>query len=138
MRPRFSIRLLLVAFAVLAAACYVLFARPTVLAERFVAAVMGRDFRAAQSLLRNRDDRSLDDILGGGTRRGNQATSKVVLVYAEVLPREWTDLWAFQRRVILRVALQDDSNGRHTDWTEDARLITRPWGLDFVQAAYSP
>jgi hypothetical protein len=138
MRPRFSIRVLLVVFAVLATVCYVLFARPTVIAERFVTAVMGRDYRAAQSLIQYRDVRSLEVVFGVNNSLGRRSTTRIVLIYAEVLPREWTDLWSFQRRVIFRVALEDDSEGRHTEWTEDTRLVAGPRGLEVVTEAHSP
>jgi hypothetical protein len=138
MRLRFSVRLVLVVVAILAAVCYQLFARPTVHAEQFVSAVMGRDYRVAQSLMRSRSYRSPDSFFGIGTPFGRRATTRVVFIYAEMLPREWSDLWSFQRRVIFRVALEDDSEGRLTAWTEDTRLVAGPGGLEVLNEVHSP
>jgi hypothetical protein len=132
MRPRFSVRLLLVIFAVLAAACYLVFARPTVIAERFVAAVKARDFRVAELLLKPQRFRSGANLIAYYMSPSAEPTTKAVLIYAEVLPREWSDIWSFQRRVIFRVAFHDDTDGRHIEWAEDTRLVA---GFDGVRAA---
>jgi hypothetical protein len=50
MRPRFRLRTLFALTAVAAAGCYLWVARPTVLANRFVAAVNRNDYLAADAL----------------------------------------------------------------------------------------
>jgi hypothetical protein len=91
--------------------CYVLFVRPTVMAHRFVEAVAARDFDTVESLLGHRlvvlktDSQSVDRV------------------YAEVLPREWSDVWALQRRLLLRISFHEDKEGRHIEWTEDTEYV---------------
>jgi hypothetical protein len=128
MRPRFSIRLLLVVITASATLCYVLFVRPTVLAQRFVDAVNERDYQTARSLLRS-DFYSFRDFFAFYIP-GKRSDRSAALIYAEVLPREWGDLWSFQRRFIFRVGLQDDSDGRHIEWTEDTEMVAFIDGVD--------
>jgi hypothetical protein len=124
MRPRFTIRWLLVLVAALATLCYVLFVRPTVMAYRFVEAIEQRDYSAAKVLLHsyrpNRITPPLED------------TESINFAYAEVLPREWSDIWALQRRLILRIRRQDDDDGRHIEWTEDWDVVARVNRLEVV------
>jgi hypothetical protein len=49
MRPRFSIRSLLILVSVISIACYVAFVRPTIFANRFSDAVIAKDFVRAES-----------------------------------------------------------------------------------------
>ncbi len=94
-------------------------ARPTILANRFVAAVNNRDFRAARDLL---PDFWLFD--------GRPNAPRPDMVYAEVFPREWTDLHMFQRRIIVRIGRHYDNQGQHVEWTEDSDIVVRPQGLE--------
>jgi hypothetical protein len=130
MRPRFSVRVLLAGVALLAAGCYLLLVRPSLLAERFVAAVNARDFRVAEALLKPQQFRSGANLIAYYTSPPPDPRTKIVLIYAEVLPREWSDIWSFRRRVIFRVAFHDDANGRHIEWAEDTRLVA---GFDGVR-----
>jgi hypothetical protein len=129
MRPRFSVRLLLVIVALLAAACYVLLVRPSVIAARFVTAVNNRDYRLAESLLKPKFPTGVN-LVAHYTAPSPNPQIKTVLIYAEVMPREWSDIWLFQRRVIFRAALHDDTEGRHVEWVEDTRLVA---GVDGVR-----
>ncbi len=133
MRPRFSIRLLLLVITVLAATCYVLLVRPTVIAKRFVAAVNERDQLAAQSLLPRRDFWIGREFLAISNPPGKDETARLVFVYAEVLPREWNDICSFERRIIFRAGFHDDRGGRHIEWTEDTQLVARCNGLEMVK-----
>lgn len=116
---RFSLRLVFLAFALSAAALYWFIARPTILANRFAAAINRRDFESAKKLLP--DFRLFN-------RRPN--SPPVDTVYAEVFPREWTDLHMFQRRIIVRVGHHRDNHGQHVEWTEDTDIVARPKGLE--------
>ena len=133
MRPRFSVRLLLLFITVLAATCYVLLVRPTVIAKRFVAAVNERNQLAAQSLLPNRDFWIGREFLAISNPPEKDETARLVFVYAEVLPREWNDICAFQRRIIFRASFHDDRNGRHIEWTEDTQLVAHFNGMKEVR-----
>ena len=133
MRPRFSMRLLLVVVTILAATCYVLLVRPTVIAKRFVAAVNERDQVAAQSLLPSRDFWMGREFLAISNPPAKEVAPRLVFVYAEVLPREWNDICAFQRRIVFRAGFHDDRNGRHIEWTEDTQLVAHFNGLKLVR-----
>ena len=121
MRPRFSIRWLFVIVTLSAVALYALFVRPTVFANRFVKSIEQRDFEDAYGLFRE------DPPLIAG--RPILPSRSIALLYAEVLPREWSDIWSFQRRILFRVGFQDDSNGRHVEWTEDTEIVANIDGL---------
>jgi hypothetical protein len=118
-KPRFSLRLVFFAFTLSAAVLYWCIARPTILANRFVAAVNNHDFASAKALL---PDFWLFNPRSGATPPD--------MVYAEVFPREWTDLQMFQRRIILRVGRHRDTHGQHVEWTEDTDMVARPQGLE--------
>jgi hypothetical protein len=133
MRPRFSIRLLLLLIAVVAATCYVLLVRPTEIAKRFVAAVNERDHLAAKSLLPKRDFWSGRDFIAISNPPSKSEPTRIVSVYAEILPRDWSDIWSFQRRVIFRAGFHDDRDGRHIEWTEDTQLVARFNGLKMAR-----
>jgi hypothetical protein len=124
-RLRFSIRWLLVLIAATAALCYVLFVRPTVMAHRFVEAVKHRDYATARGLLR------LDNYRYGILPPLSD-TESISFAYAEVLPQEWSDIWSLQRRLILRIRHQDDSDGRHLEFTEDWDVVAHVRTLELV------
>jgi hypothetical protein len=111
-RIRFTIRLLFVITAVLAVALYVLYVRPTLIANRFVAAVTRHDYSTAKSLLVCDDLPGLDD-----------ETGTVEQIYAEVLPREWEDIYKCQRKVVIRFVHRQEEGGRRVDWTSDTDLV---------------
>jgi hypothetical protein len=121
---RFSIRWLLVLIAATATLCYVLFVRPTVMAYRFVEAIEQREYATARGLLR------LDNYRYGILPPLSD-TESINFAYAEVLPREWSDIWALQRRLILRIRRHDDSDRRHIEWTHDWDVVARINCLDY-------
>src|SRR5438309_11397074 len=121
MRLRFSLRLLFVLITMLAIALYWFVDRPTLLANRFVAAITARDYELAMSLLTNKTLWVFD--------HGPQRTAVIDRIYTEVLPREWKDIWMCRRRIIFRVAYHDDTEARHVEWTEDTDIVARPTGL---------
>jgi hypothetical protein len=122
-RPRFTIRWLFVLIAGTATLCYVLFVRPTVLAYRFVNAIEQRDYATARGLL------WLDNSSYGITPPLNDSES-ISFAYAEVLPQDWRDIWALQRRLIFRIRRRDDSGGRHIEWTRDWDVIAHVHRLE--------
>ncbi|HEY3391397.1 MAG TPA: hypothetical protein VGK58_01725 [Lacipirellulaceae bacterium] len=126
LRLRFSIRWLLVLIAATATLCYVLFVRPTVMSYRFVNAIEHRDYAAAVSLLR------LDTYPYSGRLPPLNHTESIDYAYAEVLPRDWSDIWAMQRRLILRVRRHDDRDARYIEWTEDWDVVAHINGLEIV------
>jgi hypothetical protein len=117
-RIRFGIRLLLVVTAAVAGALYVLYVRPTLVANRFVAAVMRHDNHTAKSLVIGRELRGLNDGIGN-----------VDQVYAEVLPREWEDIRKCQRKVIFRLIEHQEEDGKRVDWIDDTDLVVQFSGV---------
>ena len=129
-RLRFSIRWLLVLIAATATLCYVLFVRPTVVAHNFVETIKHRDYATARGLLRHghypySDIRLLPPL---------NDTESISFAYAEVLPREWSDIWALQCRLILRIRRQEDRDGRHIEFTEDWDVVAHVNNLEVVVA----
>ena len=96
----------------MAVVLYVLYVRPTLTANRFVAAVMRCDFSTANSLLVGLELPGLDDESG-----------KIEQIYAEVLPREWEDICKCQRKIVVRHVHHQEEGGRRVDWTSDTDLV---------------
>jgi hypothetical protein len=124
-RLRFSIRWLLVLIAATATLCYVLFVRPTVVAQRFVKSIERRDYSTALGAL-------LKSWPYSGLRPPVNETESISFAYAEVLPREWSDIWALQRRLILRIRREDNRDGRHIEFTEDWDVVAHINRLEVV------
>lgn len=114
-------RWLLVFVTLSAAALYALFVRPTVIANRFVQSIQRGNFEDGYSFFRE------DPPLIAG--QPILPSRSISLVYAEVLPREWGDIWRFQRRVLFRVGLRSDTDGRHVEWTDDSEIVANIDGL---------
>lgn len=124
MRPRFSLRLVFVAATLVAIALYWFIVRPTATANRFTTAVSKHDYSTARSLLH-------DDFWVFEPQPKSIAES-IDLVYAEVLPREWSDIWRCQRRIILRVGRHADGIRRHVEWTEDTDVVAHINSLEKI------
>ena len=97
MRPRFSLRWLLIAFTVLSVIFYVLFIRPTVIAQSYVARAKSGDFSDVENLCHT--DTRLADNLQYAWRmdRIDFSTAEKQL---HLEPRTWNDLRRFQRRLL--------------------------------------
>lgn len=119
MRPRFSLRVILVVIALSAGALYYGCVRPTMVAQRFVAAVMRRDYAAASRLAG--DERWQAVVHPNGSRAD--------WLYAELVPRESADWWRCERHVLLRISRHSDLDGGYRDWTEDNDVVVGPAGV---------
>ena len=84
MRFRFSLRWMLIAFTVLSVFFYVLFIRPTVIANRFVTAIRNGDFETAESLCSGTTPHFLTEAI--------KENRKPVWVGAKLTPRTWGSL----------------------------------------------
>jgi len=88
-RPRFSLRWLLIAFTLAAVAFYVCFVHPTIRANRFVSAIKRGYFEELKALkMHEKLGVSLEDCK----------------VTAEVKPRTWRDVYKFRRKALVQVA----------------------------------
>src|SRR6478735_5443629 len=93
MRPRFSLRWLLIVFTLIAVALYVFFVHPTVAANRFVVAVNRGDFRELTALGMLK---SLKSII-------KDFSFENYTVSAELKPRTWRDVCKFCRKALVYI-----------------------------------
>jgi len=91
MRPRFSLRTLLVLTALIAAGCYWWIARPTIVAEQFIAAIRRTDYASAESLLVDEREAYASAFA--------QCTAQEFDLSASLTPRRWGDTWRGRRRI---------------------------------------
>jgi hypothetical protein len=115
MHSRFSLRTLLLLTALAAAACYWWVARPTIVANRFVAAINhGATYDAADALF-PKDEVTVSarhlDWLFNLSKMGINAEPGELEMNAYVFPRTWNDLIDGQRRVHV-----DVKNVLETGW----------------------
>jgi hypothetical protein len=92
MRPRFSLRWLLIAVAVLAIGLYVLFIRPTVVAQRFAAAIGRGDYSDLHTIGEGK-------LLQRFASESDRVTSANVEIFARLEPQTRNDVFKFQRRL---------------------------------------
>jgi hypothetical protein len=121
MRLRFSLRLAFVVLTLSAIALYWWIARPTIVANRFVAAVQKRDYEAARSLLVDKNISVFEF--------GPKPFASLDMAYAEVFPRDWSDLFHCRRRLIFRLGYQTNVDGRHVESTSDAEGVANISGV---------
>ncbi len=122
MRLRFSLRLVFALITLSAIALYCFVVRPTMLAQKFVVAVSRQDYGAAKQLM-----------IGEATWRRIVEQHNFPApdrIYAELVPREWQDVWRGRRRILFRVARHNDFRGAHVEWTEDTDFVAGARGLD--------
>jgi hypothetical protein len=123
-RFRFSLRGVLVAATVCAVLLYLGVARPTMLANRLVAAANAQDMDAVDALVAEKDWREEDE---GGLPR-DRATRRDH-IYADLFPRDWSDWLGCRRRIVLRIARHRDTNGQHVEWTQDIDFVSSATGI---------
>jgi hypothetical protein len=116
MRPRFSLRWLLILTALVAVACYWWTARPTILANRFRNRIAAQDFAAADRLCRDPNrrfvHRAVTEFKAGfsltpfPTGSATTQSPVPVIVDVHVVRRTWNDLLRGHRRI--RMAINFD------------------------------
>ena len=84
MRPRFSLKWLLIVFTILGVAFYVAFVRPTVIANRFIESLKDTEYTTLPSDLAGQDEML--------------RTRKWKFKDARLEPREWADVWRCRQR----------------------------------------
>jgi hypothetical protein len=102
MRPRFSLKWLLIAVTVLSVVFYALFIHPTISAHRFVDAVNSGDFSGVKELRAGGSGSStmLEDLQSWN----KEYTFENCKVSAELKPRTWRDVNKFRRIVWIHIA----------------------------------
>jgi len=115
--------MLFVGIAIFAAGLYVFVVRPTTIAQAFVAAVAQHDYDRAGAMLRSHSD--WDRVARNGSVKPDR-------IYAELEPREWSDVWNCQRRIRVTVSRHSAKNGGYADWTEDSEFVASPRGLEVL------
>lgn len=91
MRPRFSLKWLLVLIAIAGFGFYTFFVRPTATAKKFIKLVESGDYEGAESLCLSHFSIDL------------RFHSNDALVEAKLEPRTWLDVLRTQRRVDIRI-----------------------------------
>jgi hypothetical protein len=119
-RPRFSLRLFLLFVSATSAAFYWWFVRPTVIAQRFVAAVEAKDFSRAESFCSESNCEFL-------TPHISDARSTEVAV--KILPRRWSDIYHGRRLMSLRVVPGEPRPGTNDFVGCQANLVATASGL---------
>jgi hypothetical protein len=106
-RPRFSLRWLLLLTAIIAAFCYWQFAMPTMTARRFAQTVEQGDYRAAASM--NQPTCGLDLLITFGIfgPAGTETSIEKRRFVVALEPLTWNDIILRKRRIVLHV--DDDS-----------------------------
>jgi hypothetical protein len=95
-RLRFTMRWLLVAFAIATIAFYVLFIRPTIVAERFVRVIGEGDLKqAASMLIGDQQSAGMPHIHDFGSASSAGQLSR----------RTWSDIWHLRRTISVRTSV---------------------------------
>ena len=94
-RFRFSLKWMLILFVFCGFAFYLLFVRPTVIANQFVAAVESGDYKTAESLCTGDDPHFLMEVI--------KKVGLSVVVEAELAPQSWQSLLRGYRMATLGV-----------------------------------
>ena len=100
MRPRFSLRWLLIAFTIMSVAFYILIIRPTTIAQRFVTALNRGDVTALRMLA----DGVQDSLLNSLHQQDKNIKLEDVKFSAEIRPQTWRDIYKFRRDVWLHLS----------------------------------
>lgn len=116
MRPRFSLRWLLILFAVLSVVLYLLFIRPTVNANRFV----------------DEFEESSDAAIGSfGNKTLIQVfENEVNPVRVLIEPRTWHDVWQSQRRIRFQT-VRPDPKYAYEAWVDTIQLRATVTGMKY-------
>lgn len=93
MRPRFSIRALLILISFASVACYGVFVRPTIFANRFSTAVLAKEFARAESLFCDASNHVLTESIDD---------DRAYRVEVKQSSRRWRDPWKMQKTVSVR------------------------------------
>ena len=114
MRPRFSLKWLLIVFTILGIAFYAALVRPTFVANRFVNAIDDDDYSVLDSAAIFVDWRKghpwLFEVDG-------QAGFKKIQIRARLVSRSWMDLLTLRRRIWLELCFHEPtSEGLPDEW----------------------
>jgi hypothetical protein len=134
--------------ALVAAGCYWWIARPTIVAERFVASINRRDEETARSMcveewwlgvllgFSNQIQAAPTTFLSNKVAATDAWAADPMPADAALLPREWHDVWRGQRRVILRTSYSPKF-APYSKYAETVRqefaLIANPRKVSFLQ-----
>jgi hypothetical protein len=100
--PRFSVRLLLIAFAILSALLYLSVVRPTAVASRFIRAIEEHNYNLAASMLDG------GDIAAIATNYSESTSDP------ELVPHSWSDIWHVRRSITVNSYAFKKYHNRHT------------------------
>lgn len=119
MRPRFSLKWLLILFAIVAWSLYLCFVRPSVLADKFVTLVRNNEYSAAESL-----------CIAESRPFTEYVNTESVVVTVELFPRTRDDFWKMRRRMWIRVIPVTDGGGENRfRGSADFSALSGPLGV---------
>ncbi|HEX3601895.1 MAG TPA: hypothetical protein VHU84_17210 [Lacipirellulaceae bacterium] len=121
MRPRFSLRTLLVLFFVISVTSYVVLVRPSAIANNFARLVEAKDFAQAESLFRDKSNHSLTDITDD---------NRTYSVEVQRSPTAWSDIWKLQRRISVHLKPDTPLPGASIRAAANFDAIATPLGVD--------
>jgi hypothetical protein len=123
MRPRFSLRWLLLALTVFALGLYVLFVHPTVRAQQLVAAINRGDY---QTLIDLKMQQAMQQSYDRAYAFENCDTT------AELTPRTWPNVYKCCRNVVVHVKFPSGGTARPSgvDFYVTVHLNGQKWGKD--------
>jgi hypothetical protein len=121
MRPRFSLRRLLIALTLFALVLYLFFVHPTVRAHQLVAAINQADFRELIAF----------GMLGSLQSHDKSYSFENCDTIAELTPRTWPDVYKCRRNVVVHVRFP----ARHArisgeDYFVTVHITESKWGKD--------
>ncbi len=135
MRPRFSLRWLLGAVTLASVFLYLLFVRPTVVAQRFVDSVNQADYHELARLTLN--GAPLKARLEGIAPRVTYSSTNLKAT-ASLDPRTWRDVWRFQRIVRVEVSAREDASRLRYRWSSLATVVVKLTSVEMREGFSSP
>ena len=115
-------RLLLVGFGIATGAFYLLFVRPTELANKFAGVVAAQDVKLATTMLNSDDETSI------------KSNFSDAVCHPEVQPRTWSDVWHCRRRITV-LASVPSSSGVGMVFQQQSTFEAGPFRVRFVEKA---
>ena len=129
MRPRFSLKWLLIAFTLLSVAFYIVYVYPTAKANQFAGRVRNGDHSEFEAVVHG--DRQLESNMR--ELNGPEFSLKHADLKATIKPRTWTDYWKLRRRVVVLIKVPPWEE-RTEGWAKSQRSIE--WGRVDVTVGY--
>lgn len=134
-RPRFSLRWMMIGFTLFTVVLYVLFVRPTVLAKQFAGAINRADGGELETVTLN--GISLRTRMSKIAPRVTYSPTNVKAM-AALVPQTWRDVWKFRRIVNVEIAAREDASLDKFRWSSLATVIVTPTSAEIGENFSDP